>query len=59
MVQVGFKAELLEMIDWTSFITACEEVGGTEWFSVEQEDYPDGLTPMQYVERSLKEMGKE
>jgi len=50
--------------DWKPLIKACHEVGGTEWFSVEQEDYPKGMTPMQCVERSyknlmalLKEMG--
>ena len=46
------------MIDWNSLIIACEEVGGADWFTVEQEDYPEGLTPMECIERSLKGLKK-
>lgn len=51
--------------DWKSILGACYEVGGTEWFSIEQEDYPDGLSPTECVKISfeglkkiLAEMGK-
>ncbi|MCM8528395.1 MAG: sugar phosphate isomerase/epimerase [Lentisphaeraceae bacterium] len=50
--------------DWEALINACLSNGGTEWFSVEQTYYPDGMTSMQAVERSfnnligiLKKMG--
>jgi sugar phosphate isomerase/epimerase len=39
--------------DWKPYIQACYEVGGTEWFSVEQEEYPDGKTSMECVKLSL------
>lgn len=44
--------------DWKSVITANKTIGGTLWFVVEQEVYPDGLTPMQSVEASLKGLQK-
>lgn len=51
-------------MEWKELIKACHEVGGTEWFSIEQEEYPKGMTPLECVERSyknlvslLKEMG--
>ena len=51
--------------DWKAILGACYEVGGTEWFSIEQEDYPDGLTPTECVKISfdglkkiLADMGK-
>ena len=54
-----------DTIDWKSLITACYEVGGTEWLTVEQEDYPDKKSPMECTRLSLeglkkilKEMGK-
>ena len=47
-----------DVIDWKSLITACTEVGGTEWFLVEQEDYPEGKSPMECTELSLKGLKK-
>jgi sugar phosphate isomerase/epimerase len=51
--------------DWKAILGACYDVGGTEWFSIEQEDYPDGLTPTECVKISfdglkkiLADMGK-
>ena len=51
--------------DWKSILGACYETGGTEWFSIEQEDYPDGKNSMECTKISLdglkailKEMGK-
>ncbi len=51
--------------DWKGYVTACYEVGGTEWFTLEQEEYPDGKTSMECTKISLdglkgvlKELGK-
>ncbi|MGB3611726.1 MAG: sugar phosphate isomerase/epimerase [Cellvibrio sp.] len=44
--------------DWKSLITANRTVGGTLWLVVEQEVYPEGMTPMQSVEASLKGLQK-
>jgi sugar phosphate isomerase/epimerase len=44
--------------DWKSLIEANRTVGGTLWFVVEQEVYPEGMTPMQSVEASLKGLQK-
>lgn len=45
--------------DWKALIVANRTIGGTQWLTVEQEVYPDGLTPMQSVEASLKGLQKE
>ena len=44
--------------DWKALINANKSVGGTLWFVVEQESYPEGMTPMQSVEASLKGLQK-
>jgi sugar phosphate isomerase/epimerase len=44
--------------DWEALIVANRTVGGTLWFVVEQEVYPEGMTPMQSVEASLKGLQK-
>jgi sugar phosphate isomerase/epimerase len=44
--------------DWKSLIIANKTVGGTLWLVVEQEVYPEGMTPMQSVEASLKGLKK-
>ena len=41
-------------IDWKGYVAACYEVGGTDWFSIEQEDYPEGKSPMQCTRASLE-----
>lgn len=38
--------------DWPRLITALIEAGGTLWFVIEQEEYPDGLSPLQAVKVS-------
>jgi sugar phosphate isomerase/epimerase len=43
-----------DSLDWKGIIAACYEVGGTEWFSVEQEAYPEGKSPMQCTDISIK-----
>ncbi len=42
-----------DSIDWKACITACRQVGGTEWFVIEQEKYPDGKSPMECTHMSL------
>ena len=44
--------------DWKALIEANKTYGGTLWFVVEQEVYPEGMTPMQSVESSLKGLQK-
>ena len=51
--------------DWKAYVTACYEVGGTEWFTLEQEEYPDGKSELEATKISfdglkavLKELGK-
>jgi sugar phosphate isomerase/epimerase len=43
-----------DSVDWRSVIQACRESGGTEWFIIEQEYYPDGKTPMECSRLSLQ-----
>jgi len=47
-----------DSVNWKSVITACYEVGGTEWFVIEQEAYPDGKSPMECTELSLAGLKK-
>ncbi len=41
-----------DITDWVGVINADIAVGGTEWIIVEQEEYPDGLTPLEAVKLS-------
>lgn len=43
-----------DSVPWTDIITACREVGGTKWFTIEQERYLKGKSPMECSELSLK-----
>jgi sugar phosphate isomerase/epimerase len=45
-------------MEWKELIKACHEVGGTQWFSIEQEEYPNGMQPLEAVERSYKNLMK-
>jgi sugar phosphate isomerase/epimerase len=47
-----------DSVDWKGCITACREVGGTEWFVIEQESYPDGKSPAECTEMSLAGLKK-
>lgn len=47
-----------DITDWAAVLKADIAVGGTKWFVVEQEEYPDGLTPLQAVELSKKGLDK-
>ena len=41
-----------DTIDWLTLSKTNIAVGGTLWFVIEQEEYPNGLTPLQAVEQS-------
>ncbi|HEY7885060.1 MAG TPA: sugar phosphate isomerase/epimerase [Cellvibrionaceae bacterium] len=43
-----------DVTDWNAVISAMKKSGGTQWLVLEQEEYPDGLTPMQAVEKSMQ-----
>lgn len=42
-----------DSVDWPPTISACVSKGGTEWFVIEQEVYPDGRTPIDCTRDSL------
>lgn len=42
-----------DTMDWKALLQANSTEGGTLWIVVEQEVYPDGMTPLQSVEASL------
>ncbi len=43
-----------DSLDWKGIIAACYEAGGTKWFSVEQETYPEGKSAMQCSDISIQ-----
>ncbi len=47
-----------DSVRWVPILAACKEVGGTEWFTVEQEEYPDGKSPMECTRISLAGLKK-
>lgn len=47
-----------DSVDWAAVYAACVEHGGTEWVTLEQEQYPDGLTPMESTRRSFAGLKK-
>jgi len=47
-----------DTIDWLGLSKANVAVGGSLWFVIEQEEYPNGLTPLQSVEESKKGLDK-
>jgi sugar phosphate isomerase/epimerase len=60
-----FKAKLAEgtqgkpiigqdRTDWPAVYAAARGVGGAEWIVVEQEEYPDGMRPLEAVAASLR-----
>ena len=57
--EAGKKAILGEdSVNWKAVIEACYSVGGTEWFVIEQEAYPDGKSPMECTQLSLAGLKK-
>jgi len=52
--EAGKKAILgQDSVPWGPIIKACRETGGTEWFTLEQEAYPDGKSPLECTAMSL------
>jgi len=47
-----------DVTDWSAVVKADITVGGTKWFVIEQEEYPDGLTPLESVELSKQGLDK-
>jgi sugar phosphate isomerase/epimerase len=47
-----------DVTDWDGVLKADIMLGGTKWFVIEQEEYPDGLTPLEAVELSKKGLDK-
>nr|ANC57865.1 Sugar phosphate isomerases/epimerases [Colwellia sp. C1] len=47
-----------DVTDWSAVLKADITVGGTKWLVIEQEEYPNGLTPLQAVELSKKGLNK-
>ncbi|ASP49349.1 sugar phosphate isomerase/epimerase family protein [Cognaticolwellia beringensis] len=47
-----------DVTNWDAVIKADIMVGGTKWFVIEQEEYPDGLTPLQAVKLSKQGLDK-
>ena len=41
------------IVDWKKCFDLCENVGGTEWYVVEQESYPEPLTPIESVAKCI------
>ena len=39
-------------------LAACRQFGGTEWVTLEQEQYPDGKSPMECTQLSLDGLKK-
>ena len=42
-----------DTLDWPGIITASLDGGGAEWFMVEQEQIPEGMTPLSSSKASL------
>lgn len=47
-----------DSVDWAAVIAGCREFGGTEWITLEQEQYPDGKSPMEASAISFEALKK-
>lgn len=57
--EAGKKAIFGEdSVNWPPIMAACSEFGGTEWFTLEQEAYPDGKSPMECTALSAAALKK-
>jgi sugar phosphate isomerase/epimerase len=55
----GKKAILgQDSVDWPPIIDACRQYGDTRWFTLEQEAYPDKMSPMECVALSYAALAK-
>lgn len=43
-----------DVIRWQDLYLANRDLGGTQWLTVEQEEYPNGMSPMESVKASLQ-----
>ena len=46
------------VVDWKALFAALESVGGIEAYIIEQESYPEGMTPMESCKRCLENFRK-
>jgi hypothetical protein len=56
-IQIGKGSKPIigeDSVPWKEVIAVCREVGGSEWFIVEQENYLPGKTPLECSVLSLK-----
>jgi sugar phosphate isomerase/epimerase len=47
-----------DSVDWAAVLAACQQFGGTEWITLEQELYPDQKTPMEATAISFAALKK-
>lgn len=47
-----------DSVKWREIFEACVDVGGTEWYTIEQEAYLPGVSPMECVKLSLAGLKK-
>jgi len=47
-----------DSVKWVEVFQACVEAGGTEWYTIEQEAYLPGVSPMECVKLSLAGLKK-
>ena len=47
-----------DSVDWAAVLAGCREFGGTEWITLEQEQYPDGKSPMEASAISFEALRK-
>lgn len=47
-----------DSFDWAGLYKVNTEVGGTQWIVLEQEEYPEGLTPLESVRLSKQGLAK-
>jgi sugar phosphate isomerase/epimerase len=47
-----------DSVNWGPILTACRDIGGTEWLTLEQEAYPDGKSPMECTALSMAALTK-
>lgn len=47
-----------DSVNWGPVLTACRELGGTEWLTLEQEAYPDGKSAMECTALSFAALKK-
>ena len=47
-----------DSVNWGPVLTACRDLGATEWLTLEQEAYPDGKSPMECTALSFAALQK-